>query len=275
MSDEPADLRGGRASSLDAADAVVERIRAAVVSTARPRGARRRTAASPGSSRRRSATRCSSAALRRRRHEGAAGPRRRAAARGLGIDLVAMSVERRDHQRRPAGLLPRPTSPAAGSTRSGSPSSWRASPRAAAWPAASLLGGETAEHPGHDGARRVRPRRLLRRRLRAARAGVGRPHRGAATPSSACRRAAPHSNGFSLVRSLLERAAPGSTRRRAELGGASVADALLEPTAIYARAVARAHAHGGRPRDGAHHRRRHPGQPAAPVPGRPAARGST
>jgi len=47
-----------------------------------------------------------------------------------------------------------------------------------------------------------------------------------------------HSNGFSLVRTLLERAGVGLDDTPPELGGATVADAVLEPTAIYAHAVA-------------------------------------
>jgi phosphoribosylformylglycinamidine cyclo-ligase len=47
-----------------------------------------------------------------------------------------------------------------------------------------------------------------------------------------------HSNGFSLVRKLLERSGVGLDDTPPALGGATVADAVLEPTAIYARAVA-------------------------------------
>jgi phosphoribosylformylglycinamidine cyclo-ligase len=47
-----------------------------------------------------------------------------------------------------------------------------------------------------------------------------------------------HSNGFTLARSaLLEEGGLGLDDRPPELGGASVADVLLEPTAIYVRAV--------------------------------------
>ena len=47
-----------------------------------------------------------------------------------------------------------------------------------------------------------------------------------------------HSNGLTLARrALLDRAGWSWTPRPAELGGASVADALLEPTVIYVRAV--------------------------------------
>ena len=48
----------------------------------------------------------------------------------------------------------------------------------------------------------------------------------------------PHANGYSLVRRLLERAGLGPDDTPTALGGQSVADALLEPTRIYARAVA-------------------------------------
>jgi len=47
----------------------------------------------------------------------------------------------------------------------------------------------------------------------------------------------PHSNGFSLVRRLLERSGTDLDARPDALAGASVADALLEPTRIYARPV--------------------------------------
>jgi phosphoribosylformylglycinamidine cyclo-ligase len=99
-----------------------------------------------------------------------------------------------------------------------------------------LLGGETAEHPGM-----MRPgefdlagfcvgiaerRELVSgRRVKAGDVIIGLPSSG------------PHSNGFSLVRGLLERAGVGLDATPDALGGASVADALLEPTRIYARAV--------------------------------------
>lgn len=47
-----------------------------------------------------------------------------------------------------------------------------------------------------------------------------------------------HSNGLTLARrALLEQGGLGLDERPAELGGASVADALLEPTVIYVRAI--------------------------------------
>jgi phosphoribosylformylglycinamidine cyclo-ligase len=47
-----------------------------------------------------------------------------------------------------------------------------------------------------------------------------------------------HSNGYTLARrALLSDGGLGLDDRPAELGGASVVDALLEPTAIYVRAV--------------------------------------
>ena len=46
-----------------------------------------------------------------------------------------------------------------------------------------------------------------------------------------------HSNGYTLARRVLIDDGPGLDARPAELGGQSVADALLEPTVIYVRAV--------------------------------------
>jgi phosphoribosylformylglycinamidine cyclo-ligase len=100
-----------------------------------------------------------------------------------------------------------------------------------------LLGGETAEHPDMmepdefdmaGFAVAVGERRDLvgGARVKAGDAVIGLPSSG------------PHANGFSLIRRLVERAAVSLTDTPAELGGASVADALLEPTRIYARAVA-------------------------------------
>ena len=99
-----------------------------------------------------------------------------------------------------------------------------------------LLGGETAEHPdmmqpdefdmaGFAVAVGERRDLIGGARVRAGDVVIGLPASG------------PHSNGFSLVRRLLERAGTGLDDRPDGLGGASVADALLEPTRIYARAV--------------------------------------
>ena len=99
-----------------------------------------------------------------------------------------------------------------------------------------LLGGETAEHPGMMEPDEfdiagfcvgVCERRELvsGARIKAGDTILGLPSSG------------PHSNGFSLVRKLLERAGAGLDDTPPELGGATVADALLEPTAIYARAI--------------------------------------
>ena len=46
-----------------------------------------------------------------------------------------------------------------------------------------------------------------------------------------------HSNGYTLARRVLVEDGPGLDARPAELGGASIADALLEPTVIYVRAA--------------------------------------
>jgi phosphoribosylformylglycinamidine cyclo-ligase len=100
-----------------------------------------------------------------------------------------------------------------------------------------LLGGETAEHPGMMEPEEfdiagfcvgVCERREL---VSGARIETGDAILG--LPSSG-----PHSNGFSLVRTLLERSGAGLDDTPPALAGATVADALLEPTAIYARAIA-------------------------------------
>jgi phosphoribosylformylglycinamidine cyclo-ligase len=99
-----------------------------------------------------------------------------------------------------------------------------------------LLGGETAEHPDMlepeefdmaGFAVAIGERRDL---IGGARVRSGDTIIGLASSG-------PHSNGFSLVRRLLERAGVGLDDRPDGLGGASVADALLEPTRIYARPV--------------------------------------
>jgi phosphoribosylformylglycinamidine cyclo-ligase len=100
-----------------------------------------------------------------------------------------------------------------------------------------LLGGETAEHPGM-----MEPEQFdiagfcvgvceRREMVTGARIETGDTILG--LPSSG-----PHSNGFSLIRKLIDRAGVGLDDTPPELGGATVADALLEPTAIYASAVA-------------------------------------
>jgi len=100
-----------------------------------------------------------------------------------------------------------------------------------------LLGGETAEHPdmmrpeeydlaGFCVALAERRELVSGSRVQAGDTILGLPSSG------------PHSNGFSLVRRLLERAGLGPADTPDGLGGTSVADALLEPTRIYARPVA-------------------------------------
>jgi len=99
-----------------------------------------------------------------------------------------------------------------------------------------LLGGETAEHPDMLEAHEfdmagfcvgIAERRELisGRRVELGDTIIGLPSSG------------PHSNGFSLVRRLLERAGVELDATPGALGGASVADALLEPTRIYAGPV--------------------------------------
>jgi phosphoribosylformylglycinamidine cyclo-ligase len=99
-----------------------------------------------------------------------------------------------------------------------------------------LLGGETAEHPdmlepgeldmaGFCVGIAERRELVSGRRVEAGDAILGLPSSG------------PHSNGFSLARRLLERAGVGLDAAPDGLGGATVADALLEPTRIYAAPV--------------------------------------
>ncbi|MGZ4430538.1 MAG: phosphoribosylformylglycinamidine cyclo-ligase [Gaiellales bacterium] len=99
-----------------------------------------------------------------------------------------------------------------------------------------LLGGETAEHPGMMAEDDVDLAGFCvgicerRDMIAGSRIGAGDAILGLVASG-------PHSNGFSLIRSLVERAGVGLDDRPEALAGASVADALLEPTRIYARAV--------------------------------------
>jgi phosphoribosylformylglycinamidine cyclo-ligase len=99
-----------------------------------------------------------------------------------------------------------------------------------------LLGGETAEHPdmmrpgefdmaGFCVGLAERRELISGRRVEAGDTIIGLPASG------------PHANGFSLVRRLLERGGVDLEATPPELGGASAADVLLEPTRIYARPV--------------------------------------
>jgi phosphoribosylformylglycinamidine cyclo-ligase len=99
-----------------------------------------------------------------------------------------------------------------------------------------LLGGETAEHPDMMAADdfdlagfcvAVGERRDL-----IAGALIEEGDAIIAFPSSG-----PHSNGFSLIRRLLDKAHISLDSAPSELGGQTVADALLEPTRIYTAAV--------------------------------------
>jgi phosphoribosylformylglycinamidine cyclo-ligase len=96
-----------------------------------------------------------------------------------------------------------------------------------------LLGGETAEHPDM-----MQPDEIdmagfcvgvSERRELVSGVGAAEGDVIIGLPSSG-----PHSNGFSLIRRLLERAGTGLDETPPALDGRSVADALLEPTAIYA-----------------------------------------
>jgi phosphoribosylformylglycinamidine cyclo-ligase len=99
-----------------------------------------------------------------------------------------------------------------------------------------LLGGETAEHPGMMADDDVDLAGFCigvcerRDMIAGSRIAAGDAILGLAASG-------PHSNGFALIRRLLERAGVALDDRPEALAGASVADALLEPTRIYARAV--------------------------------------
>jgi phosphoribosylformylglycinamidine cyclo-ligase len=98
-----------------------------------------------------------------------------------------------------------------------------------------LLGGETAQHPGHLAVGSfdlagfcvglvVEDELLAPRRVEAGDVLVGLPSSGV------------HANGFSLIRRVLEDAGVGLDERPPELGR-SVTEELLEPTVVYAPAV--------------------------------------
>ena len=99
-----------------------------------------------------------------------------------------------------------------------------------------LLGGETAEHPDmmpaddFDMAGFCVGGCERREMISGARCQLG-------DMVIALASSGPHSNGFSLIRKLLERSGAKLDDTPPELGGRSVADALLEPTRIYAEPV--------------------------------------
>ncbi len=99
-----------------------------------------------------------------------------------------------------------------------------------------LLGGETAEHPDmmpaddFDMAGFCVGGCERREMISGARCQAG-------DVVIALASSGPHSNGFSLIRKLLERSGTSLDDTPSELGGRSVADALLEPTRIYAEPV--------------------------------------
>ena len=125
-----------------------------------------------------------------------------------------------------------------------------------------LVGGETAEMPGM----------YAEEDYDLAGFSVGAAERDGLLPQAgrgAGRRAARawpapgvHSNGFSLVRRIVEAGGMRAGRRRPSLT-ASLGEALLAPTRIYVKSVLALHQARAAEGGGAYHRRRPAGQPAA------------
>ena len=126
-------------------------------------------------------------------------------------------------------------------SRGGSQLSFAASPKDAVRPVAALAGGETAEMPGMYGEGRLRPRGLFARRARSAarccRASTR--WRTGDIVIIGLASSGPHSNGYSA------RAPQGRRTFRASAwdapspfeNGGTLAEALLAPTRIYAKAL--------------------------------------
>ena len=135
-----------------------------------------------------------------------------------------------------------------------------------------LLGGETAEHPGHLGRGRLRPRGRGDR-CRGGRRDPRAPDRvGPGDTVIAMASSGLHSNGFSLVREILKRARLGLEQELPELGrplgrGTAGPVAHLRPRLPGAGGALR------RARVRAHHRRR-PGRQPRPRPARRGGRGA-
>ena len=71
-----------------------------------------------------------------------------------------------------------------------------------------------------------------------------------------------HSNGYSLARRIIQRHRIPLERRVGDFGR-TLGEELLEPTRIYVPSDPRTHPAAARGCDRSHHRRRHPGKPAA------------
>ncbi len=113
-----------------------------------------------------------------------------------------------------------------------------ASPRAAARPARALVGGETAEMPGMYGEGDYDLAGFCARRGGARRgaAAAGR-RRSAGDLLIGLGSSGPHSNGYSLVRRIVERSGLAWDAPAPFAPGQTLAEALMAPTRIYVQAV--------------------------------------
>ena len=146
----------------------------------------------------------------------------------------------------------------------------KASPRACKEAGCALIGGETAEMPGLYAQGRFRPRGICRRR------GGARAHRSrdkdieTGDVMIGVASSGVHSNGFSLVRRVVEQSGLALMRtRRRSPGAKRSARHFCTPTRSMSGSCLEAIADRRRERPRAHHRRRHHREPAARPARRP------